>query len=149
MINPSAAGKQISITSKQALNRVSSCKRLNRLFLRKNENITMIKFSKGRELERIAHSFRSKNENKTMIKFSEGRELERIAHSFRSKNENKTMIKFSEGRELERGAQPLSKPKLVLGARLELARGCPRGILSPLCLPIPPPELLGRGKICE
>ncbi len=28
------------------------------------------------------------------------------------------------------------------GARVERARGCPQGILSPLCLPIPPPGLL-------
>jgi hypothetical protein len=28
---------------------------------------------------------------------------------------------------------------MVPGARLELARGFPRGILSPLRLPIPPP----------
>ena len=31
---------------------------------------------------------------------------------------------------------------LVPGARLELARYCYRGILSPLCLPVPPPGRL-------
>ena len=30
---------------------------------------------------------------------------------------------------------------MVPGAGLEPARGFPRGILSPLCLPIPPPGL--------
>ncbi len=40
----------------------------------------------------------------------------------------------------------INKPKfvsiLVPGAGLEPARSCLRGILSPLCLPIPPPGLI-------
>ena len=33
------------------------------------------------------------------------------------------------------------RKKMVPGAGVEPARGCPRGILSPLCLPISPPGL--------
>ena len=36
---------------------------------------------------------------------------------------------------------------MVPGAGLEPARSCLRGILSPLCLPIPPPGLEKKNKL--
>ena len=36
---------------------------------------------------------------------------------------------------------------MVPGAGLEPARGCPRGILSPLRLPISPPGLTGEFRV--
>lgn len=46
------------------------------------------------------------------------------------------------------GAALYSIKMLVPGAGIEPARGCPRGILSPLRLPIPPPgrSLKGWGR---